>query len=178
MSEQIAVTTEPAAAADPAPDTSTDAAAPNVDKEESVPAPEDGADAGAEGDANNPQWVQSLQDVASKTTQAFGTATKVLKTGIDENLAKAKAPGGVFAKDTYVTFGDRVKQAFEDIGQRIRSLSKGDASAGLPPAEGEGADAGKGDAAAPPVADAGAEGEGEAASKEEEAPAAADEETV
>ena len=44
------------------------------------------------------------------TKNAFETAGQVMKTGIDAELQKAKAPGGILAKETYVTFGDRIKQ--------------------------------------------------------------------
>jgi len=68
--------------------------------------------------SQKPAWVQSLEDtiinplkegtekVAQETKHAFEEAGKK----IDESIAKSKEPGGVFAKETYVAMGDKIKQ--------------------------------------------------------------------
>mmetsp|Transcript_45108 Transcript_45108/g.66375 ORF Transcript_45108/g.66375 Transcript_45108/m.66375 type:complete len:185 (+) Transcript_45108:87-641(+) len=108
---------EPAAAA-----TADDAAATKS---------EDAGEEAGEDAKKKPAWVQSLEDtiinplkegtekVAQETKHAFEEAGKK----IDESIAKSKEPGGVFAKETYVAMGDKIKQAFEGVGSKIRSLS-------------------------------------------------------
>ena len=47
-----------------------------------------------------------LEKTAAETKQAFVDVGKK----IEAELAKSKAPGGVFAKETYVEIGQKIKQ--------------------------------------------------------------------